>query len=103
MATTSPETLLLQAAKRSQQRIGEHIERFAAAYIKLTGIPANEAVMHYKVVDGDVRIWFEKKGSADATHAQCEAMAVRIMGQEAYDNSACQAHPLEVLEEWITK
>jgi len=30
-----------------------------------------------------------------------EALAVRIMGQKRYDNSPCQAHPLELVEEYV--
>ncbi len=64
---TDPAVLLQQAAKRAQQRVTEHIERFASAYVKLTGIPADQAVMHYKLEsDGHVRIWFEKKEEAAA-------------------------------------
>jgi hypothetical protein len=29
----------------------------------------------------------------------CEAMAIRLLGQEKYDNSPCQAHPMELIEQ----
>jgi hypothetical protein len=35
--------------------------------------------------------------------AACEAFAVRVLGQERYDNSPCQAHPLELVELAITE
>lgn len=57
----TPERLLIEAAKRAQQRMTEHIERFAAAYIKLTDIPPDQAVMCHEIKDGVSRIWFERK------------------------------------------
>lgn len=30
-----------------------------------------------------------------------EALAVRVLGKERYDNSPCQAHPLELVEQHI--
>lgn len=59
-----PEKMVLEAAKRAQQRLTEHIERFAAGYIKLTNIPANEAVMMHKILDdGTQMIWFESRNN----------------------------------------
>lgn len=64
---TPPEVLIHEAARRAQQRLTEHIERFAAAYIKLTDIPPNEAVMCTQMVPGEdghsiiQRIWFVHK------------------------------------------
>lgn len=43
---------------------------------------------------------------ADALKAEKdaqEAFAIRAMGQEAYDNSPCQAHPLELAENHLTE
>lgn len=67
-----PEKLIHEAAKRAQQRLTEHIERFAAAYIKLTDIPADEAVMMSRMRDdGTQMIWFERKTNADSeAHTQ---------------------------------
>lgn len=60
--TVAPEVMLQQAAQRAQQRLCEHIERFAAAYIKLTKIKPEEAVLCHRFdPDGTQRIWFEKK------------------------------------------
>jgi hypothetical protein len=66
----TPERLILDAAKRAQQRLTEHIERFAAAYINLTDIPADQAVLCHKIetdANGGAtsKIWFERK-QADA-------------------------------------
>ena len=35
----------------------------------------------------------------DAQKSSSEALAIRLLGQERYDNSPCQAHPLELVEE----
>jgi hypothetical protein len=104
MPIATPETLLREAAKRAQQRVTEHLERFAAAYIKTTKLKPEEAVMCYRFdPDGTQRIWFQKKDLTDVSHSVCEAMAIRILGQERYDNSACQAHPLELIEAYVNE
>lgn len=64
---TPPEVLVAEAAVRAQQRLTEHIERFAAGYIKLTDIPANEAVLCSQMKDGVMRLWFERK-TVDASN-----------------------------------
>lgn len=57
-----PEKMVAEATRFAQQRLTDHIERFAAAYIKLTDIPANEAVMCSELrSDGQMRIWFERR------------------------------------------
>ncbi len=32
-----------------------------------------------------------------------EAFAIRVLGQEQYDNSPCQAHPLELIEHFLSQ
>lgn len=62
MPVTSPEVLLREAARRASQRLTEHIERFAAAYVKQTKIKPDEACMCYKMQDdGSMRVWFEQR------------------------------------------
>jgi len=42
--------------------------------------------------------WVEQ---VDRMNKSIEAFAVRVLGQERYDNSPCQAHPLELVERFI--
>lgn len=39
----------------------------------------------------------------DRYDTACEAMAIRLLGQERYDNSPCQAHSMELIEEEFQK
>lgn len=58
----APEVIIGEAVQRAQQRLTEYIERFAAAYIKLTDIPPDEAVLCTQMMgDGVMRMWFCKK------------------------------------------
>lgn len=41
----------------------------------------------------------ELAAALEAEKAAQEALAVRLMGQAAYDNAPCQAHPLELVEQ----
>ena len=65
---TPADILLNQAYEALQKQQHEHLEAFAAAYLLMTNIPPQDAVLVQQRSDDGmtIRWWFERKGVHDA-------------------------------------